>query len=49
MINPKELWNAKNQTKENSPLIHCITNPISINNCANIVLSVGGLNIETQN
>lgn len=26
----------------NSPLIHCITNPISINQCANAVLAVGG-------
>lgn len=27
--------------KENKPLIHCITNPISINDCANAVLAVG--------
>lgn len=26
--------------KENKPLIHCITNPISINQCANTVLAV---------
>ena len=27
--------------KANSPLIHCITNPISINQCANAILAVG--------
>ena len=27
--------------KERHPLIHCITNPISINQCANAVLAVG--------
>lgn len=28
-------------TKSNPPLIHCITNPISINQCANAILAVG--------
>ena len=28
--------------KERHPLIHCITNPISINQCANAILAVGG-------
>jgi len=27
--------------RENQPLIHCITNPISINQCANAILAVG--------
>lgn len=27
--------------KQNQPLIHCITNPISINQCANAILAVG--------
>lgn len=27
--------------KQNAPLIHCITNPISINQCANTILSAG--------
>lgn len=31
----------RNSIKENKPLIHCITNPISINQCANAVLAVG--------
>ena len=28
--------------KKEHPLIHCITNPISINQCANAILAVGG-------
>ena len=28
--------------REHQPLIHCITNPISINQCANAILAVGG-------
>lgn len=30
-----------NDIRKNSPLIHCITNPISINICANAVLGIG--------
>ena len=32
----------RKRVKQNSPLIHCITNPISITQCANAVLAVGG-------
>ncbi len=32
----------RNGVKQKSPLIHCITNPISINQCANAVLAAGG-------
>ena len=28
--------------RQDQPLIHCITNPISINQCANAILAVGG-------
>ena len=28
--------------RDRQPLIHCITNPISINQCANAILAVGG-------
>lgn len=31
----------RKKTKEKSPLVHCITNPISINQCANGVLATG--------
>ena len=36
-----QLRNVRNATKENSPLIHCITNPISIHGCVNMILAVG--------
>ncbi len=29
------------KVREKSPLVHCITNPISVNQCANAVLAVG--------
>ena len=31
----------RSKVKETKPLIHCITNPISINQCANAILAVG--------
>lgn len=39
MIN--QINRIRKKTMENNPLIHCITNPISINQCANGVLAVG--------
>lgn len=48
MINQKQLWKIRNKTKENSPLIHSITNPISINACANIVLAIGAKPIMAE-
>lgn len=38
----------KNKVKDKTPLIHCITNPISINDCANAVLAVGGKPIMAE-
>lgn len=35
-------------TKNNSPLIHCITNPISINQCANTILALGAKPIMAE-
>ena len=32
----------RSKVKEEAPLIHCITNPISIHDCANVILAVGG-------
>lgn len=32
---------AKEAVISQAPLIHCITNPISINDCANVVLALG--------
>lgn len=36
------------QIKVHRPLIHCITNPISINQCANAILAVGGRPIMAE-
>ncbi|WP_434311650.1 hydroxyethylthiazole kinase [Hominifimenecus sp. rT4P-3] len=43
-----QLLNARRQLKDTSPLIHCITNPISINDCANAVLAVGARPIMAE-
>lgn len=47
MTNQKEnLLNSINETlsqiKEKNPLTHCITNSVTINDCANAVLAIGG-------
>ena len=36
-----KILSARKAVREKSPMIHCITNPISINDCANFVLSAG--------
>ena len=36
------------EIKTSSPLIHCITNPISINQCANAILSLGARPIMAE-
>lgn len=33
--------NIRKTVRQNEPLIHCITNPISINQCANGILAIG--------
>ena len=43
-----DLTLLQNQLKDTSPLIHCITNPISINDCANMVLAIGGRPIMAE-
>lgn len=37
-----------NDVRRHYPLIHCITNPISINDCANAVLALGGRPIMAE-
>lgn len=44
----KNLLQIKNSITLTKPLIHCITNPISINDCANVVLAVGGKPIMAE-
>lgn len=45
-VNEKEILNKLNDTliqiKEKNPLTHCITNSVTINDCANAVLAIGG-------
>lgn len=43
-----ELIDIKNKTWTSEPLIHCITNPISINDCANAVLALGAKPIMAE-
>ena len=38
----KEICRIRSAVQEKAPLIHCITNPISIHDCANVVLAAGG-------
>lgn len=42
------LLQIKQSVKTKKPLIHCITNPISINDCANMVLAVGAKPIMAE-
>ena len=42
------LLKARNDLRETAPLIHCITNPIAINDCANGILAVGGKPIMAE-
>lgn len=43
-----KIIDIKNNVKAKEPLIHCITNHITINDCANIVLSVYGKPIMAE-
>lgn len=44
----KELCALRAQIKRERPLIHCITNPISINACANAILAAGARPIMAE-
>lgn len=44
----QKICNIRNILKEKNSLIHCITNPISINQCANAILSVGAKPIMAE-
>ena len=43
-----ELSAALTALREAKPLIHCITSPISINDCANAILALGGRPIMAE-
>ena len=47
-MNSVEVNVIRNSVYEKKPLIHCITNPISINQCANAVLSAGARPIMAE-
>ena len=44
----KTLENLLQALQQTAPLIHCITNPISINDCANAILAIGGRPIMAE-
>lgn len=44
----KNIFSYRNFLREKTPLIHCITNPISINDCANAVLALGAKPIMAE-
>lgn len=48
MYTTEEMLHLREQIKQHKPLIHCITNPISIHDCANVILAVGGRPIMAE-
>ncbi len=44
----EKLQTLRKNVKDRRPLIHCITNPISINQCANTILAVGARPIMAE-
>lgn len=44
----ERLLTARRAVRSDRPLIHCITNPISINDCANAILAVGAQPIMAE-
>lgn len=44
----QELLKLRKKIKDEKPLIHCITNPISIHDCANVILAVGARPIMAE-
>lgn len=44
----KDIIKLRKQIKEQAPLIHCITNPISIHDCANVILATGARPIMAE-
>ena len=44
----RNLNEIREEVRNKQPLIHCITNPISINQCANGILAVGARPIMAE-
>lgn len=47
-MNLETLWKGRKRLLYSHDLIHCITNPISINDCANALLAIGAKPIMAQ-
>lgn len=47
-MNVNDINRIRKKVRDSRPLIHCITNPISINQCANAVLAVGASPIMAE-
>ena len=41
MTAPAELWAVWERISRRRPLVHCITNPVTVNDCANALLAAG--------
>ena len=44
----EKICKIRSSVAKQKPLIHCITNPISINGCANTILAVGARPIMAE-
>ena len=44
----ENLKNSLENVRKNNPLTHCITNSVTINDCANAVLAIGGSPIMAE-
>lgn len=44
----EKMLRLQREVEQRKPLIHCITNPISIHDCANIILAAGGRPIMAE-
>ena len=44
----EELKKVIERTVSCRPMTHCITNPVTVNDCANIILAAGGTAIMAQ-
>ena len=44
----KDMLELRKKVRQKKPLIHCITNPISIHACANAVLALGARPIMAE-
>ncbi|WP_352402906.1 hydroxyethylthiazole kinase [Pyramidobacter sp.] len=41
MAVPAELWAVWERISRRRPLVHCLTNPVTVNDCANVLLAAG--------